>query len=160
MSFQELSDMRVTFGETKLNQKFIDVIEGDPKYTQWFAKKFKDSPKESHQAFLYFLQLYVEERKELESSPSTRQPMSKGLALKAKAKSQPMTKVTHETTSQGSWSDEDGPWDVMHEEPSLAVREELADTRRRMDSMENMMAQITQHLRLLTQGMPMSASEQ
>jgi hypothetical protein len=31
-SYEELSQMRISFGETKLNQKFIDVIEQDPKY--------------------------------------------------------------------------------------------------------------------------------
>ena len=70
MSYQELADMRVTFGEAKLNQKFIDVIEGDPKYTQWFARKYQNSQKESHRAFLYFLEIYVE-RKEMEKSLET-----------------------------------------------------------------------------------------
>jgi hypothetical protein len=75
MSYQELADMRITFGETKLNQKFITVIEEDPKYTQWFARKYQNSQKESHQAFLYFLQLYVE-RKELETEEIKPMPNS------------------------------------------------------------------------------------
>ena len=150
MSYQELADMRITFGETKVNQKFLEVIEGDPRYTQWFARKYRNSQKESHQAFLYFLQLYVE-RKELETSPKQSVMPQKGLCLKAKAKSRPSQMLPAETGSQGSWSESEMPWDVMNEESGAEIREELAETRRRMASMETTLAQITQHLRLLTQ---------
>lgn len=159
LSFQELSEMRVTFGEAKLNQKFIDVVEGDPKYTQWFARKYQNSQKESHQAFLYFLQLYVE-RKELEATSPKVGMKPKDLNLKPKAKVQPAPKRLPETGSQGSLSDEETPWDMMHEEPNLEIREEMADNRRRLESMESVLAQITHQLRFLTQAAAVASTEQ
>jgi hypothetical protein len=159
LSFQELSEMRVTFGEAKLNQKFIDVVEGDPKYTQWFARKYQNSQKESHQAFLYFLQLYVE-RKELEATSPKVGMKPKDLNLKPKAKVQPAPKRRQDTGSQGSLPDEETPWDMMHEEPNLEIREEMADNRRRLESMENVLAQITHQLRFLTQAAAVASTEQ
>lgn len=151
MSFEDLSQMRVSFGETKVNQTFLEVIEGDPKYVQWFAKKYQNSQKESHQAFLFFLSLYVE-RKELEKGLATpdRAPTSSHLQSKAKAK--PATKSPSEHGSQTSWSEGD-PWDVMQGEPMmpLPIQEEIEDNRRRLTNMEEALTQVTQQLQLLTQ---------
>ena len=69
-SYKELSQMRISFGETRLNQKFIDVIEQDHKYVKWFTKKYAESQKRAHQAFIYFISLYVE-RMELTQEGTT-----------------------------------------------------------------------------------------
>jgi hypothetical protein len=49
---------------------------------------------------------------------------------------------------------------MMHEEPNLEIREEMADNRRRLESMENVLAQITHQLRFLTQAAAVASTEQ
>ena len=152
MSFDDLSQMRVSFGETKVNQTFLEVIEGDPKYVQWFAKKYQNSQKESHQAFLFFLSLYVE-RKELEKGLETPRGAPTSSHLKSKAKAKPAVKNPSEHGSQASWSDQEDPWDVMQgaQMMPLPIQEEIEDNRRRLSNMEEALTQITQQLQLLTQ---------
>eukprot|EP00435_Cladocopium_sp_Y103_P036756 s2619_g9.t1 len=116
------------------------------RFVKTLAVRAKESQKEAHQAFLYFLSLYVE-RKELESEITPPIPESKGLHLKAKS-NKSMPKMPTGTSSPASWSEEETPWDVMHEEPNLETREEIADNRRRLSSMENALAQITQQLNI------------
>ena len=152
MSYADLSQMRISFGETKVNQTFLEVIEGDPKYVQWFAKKYQGSQKESHQAFLYFLNLYVE-RKELESENGIPQEVMPSSQLKSKAKAKPTPRLPMDQWSQGSWSEEETPWDAVAEDhhKTLQIQEEMAENTRRINNMENALMQITQQLQVLTQ---------
>jgi len=151
MSFAQLAEMRISFGESKLNEKFIAVVEQDPKYVQWFTKKYADSKKPSHQAFLYFIEIYVE-RMELEKGieesqvpKSTAQPM-----LSSKSKAAPRKAIDLE--SQGSWSDSEPskPWSVVQEENQI-IHEELSVQRDRITSMESSLSQIAQQLQSLMQ---------
>jgi hypothetical protein len=152
MSYADLSQMRISFGETKVNQTFLEVIEGDPKYVQWFAKKYHSSQKEAHQAFLYFLNLYVE-RKELESESGNLPTMVTTNHLKSKAKAKPSPRPPLDQTSQGSWSEDETPWDTMSadQQATRQIQNEMAMTSNRLDNMETALMQITQQLQALTQ---------
>ena len=65
MSFQQLSEVTISFGQTKVGQKYGAVIQSDPRYSRWFLGKYSDSPKMAHRTFVRFLNLWIE-RKELE----------------------------------------------------------------------------------------------
>ena len=60
MSYADLSEQRITFGEAKVNQRYIDVVQQDPKYVKWFTGKYQDSQKPGHRSFLFFINMYVE----------------------------------------------------------------------------------------------------
>ena len=143
-SYEELSQMRISFGETKLNQKFIDVIEQDPKYVKWFTKKYAESQKRSHQAFIYFINLYVERLELTQQGTSVESPKNQtmNLMLKPKAKSVPKPSVMPEEVS--SWSEDEL-------ERSWSVEDEVSQQGQRLNNMETAMSQIANQLQILTQ---------
>ena len=152
LSYEQLSQMRIAFGETKVNQTFLEVIEGDPKYVQWFARKYQDSKKEAHQAFLHFLDIYLE-RKEMERGLEQTVESPRRLHLQPKSKSRPAPRLPAEDGSPNSWIAETMPWEGPMDEHlvPLPVQEELDENRRRITNMENALVQISQQLQVLTQ---------
>ena len=148
MSYDQLAQMRVSFGESKVNQTFQEVVETDPKYVQWFIRKYGDSQKASHQPFLYFVNLYVE-RLELmqEKSPKGTHELPM-MGLKAKAK----TKKPIDLESEEGWSEPESgkPWSVVQEENSI-IQAELRTQKDRISNMESSLSQIAQQLQNLTQ---------
>ena len=151
MSFEQLSEMRIAFGETKVNQKFIDVIKEDPKYVQWFVRKYTGSKKTSHQPFLYFVELYVERQELLRDSPTskeTKEPVPTTFMTKSKA----AARKPIDLESHGSWSESEPskPWSVVQEE-NQAMQTELVHQRDRISNMENSLSQIAAQLQNLTQ---------
>ena len=143
MSFDQLSKMRIGFGEAKLNQKFIDVVTHDPKYTAWFVKKYEGSQKHAHQAFLYFISLYMERLELTQDDPVIKAPSS----LELRAKSKAARPVPEDLQSQDSWSDEDIA------EQTAQVKEELETQNQRLMTVENSLHMISQQLQALTQAM-------
>ena len=65
MSYEELGMLPIRFGDSKVGQKFQDVVKEDQKYCQSFIRKFSASSKPEHREFIHYLNMYVE-RKELE----------------------------------------------------------------------------------------------
>ena len=147
-SFDEMAQMTIAFGEAKVGQTYLEVIETDPKYVQMFTKKYAESTKSSHKSFLFFIQMYVE-RKELtqEHSRPRDVPAPKGMALKPKSRAMPP--MMSETASQGSWS-EDLDW-----EPEMPVMNplsvEVGQQNQRISAIEDSLAMISQQLQALLQ---------
>ena len=156
MTYEQLANQRISFGEAKLGQKFQDVVQQDPKYATWFIKKYETSQKPAHQSFVHFISQYVERQEmQLEAEPLA-QPNK--YELKAKAKAQPMRVQYPETpdnASQASWSEEDvsKPWSVIQEETSQRIQEEVMHQNGRIENMENALQQITHQLQALTHAM-------
>ena len=132
----------------QVNQTFQEVVETDPKYVQWFIRKYGDSQKASHQPFLYFVNLYVE-RLELmqEKSPKGTHELPT-MCLKAKSK----TKKPIDLESEEGWSEPESgkPWSVVQEENSI-IQVELITQKERISNMESSLSQIAQQLQNLTQ---------
>ena len=151
MSYEQLSQMQIAFGEAKVNQTFIHVIKDDPKYVAWFLKKYSDSKKAAHQPFLYFIQLYVE-RMELLQDRDPEMPVTEAQQIHLEPKSRAMPPRPDDALSQesGSASEHDKPWSLIQEENSV-TQGELSAQRERISNMENSLAQITQQLQTLTQ---------
>ena len=154
LSFEQLSEMRVAFGESKVNQRFVDVIQQDPKYVQWFVRKFAESKKAAHLPFLYFVELYTERLELTQETPRE----NKGEAPKyvgAKAKSKAAARNIIDLDSHGSWSESEPsepskPWSVVQEEQHV-IQEELSAQRTKISSIETSLSQITAQLQQLTQ---------
>eukprot|EP00435_Cladocopium_sp_Y103_P006845 s5108_g2.t1 len=160
MSYDQLANQRIAFGEAKLNQKFKEVVEQDPKYTAWFVKKYEGSQKHAHQMFLHFIDLYTER---LEMNLEA-EPLAQPAPMELRAKSKATRPENLEIGSQHSWSDEEGdskPWSVVQEENSALMKEEIVQQSSRIENMENALYQITQQLQALTQVManPSSSSK-
>jgi hypothetical protein len=143
-SYKELSQMRISFGETRLNQKFIDVIEQDHKYVKWFTKKYAESRKRAHQAFIYFISLYVERMELTQEGTTMASPRNQAMisTLKPKTKGAPKLSVVPEDIS--SWSEDEL-------DQSWSVADEVSQQGERLNNMEYTMSQIANQLQILTQ---------
>ena len=149
MSYDQLSKMRIAFGEAKVNQTYQEVLENDPKYVQWFVRKYGESKKEAHRAFLYFTNLYVERLELTQESPTTPEAGVTAVGTQAKSKATPRKPIDLE--SEESWSSgEDKPWSVVQEE-NVAIQGELSVQRERITHMESSLSQIMQQRQNLTQ---------
>ena len=140
MSYAELAELRITFGEAKVNQRYIDVVQQDPKYIKWFTQKYQKSEKLAHKTFLFFIQLYVE-RLELtqgkdhqDASPES----PKTTAPHAKSKSAPRP------AQNTAWSDEELS-------DSWSVDDQVTQQGHQLNAMESTLSQIAQQVQMLTQ---------
>ena len=142
MSYHQLANQRIAFGEAKLNHKFKDVTEQDPKYTAWFVKKYEGSQKQAHQVFLHFSRLYTERLEmTLESDP-----LSRPSTLELRAKSKAMHPEVPGDKSPHSWTDEEvesKPWSVLHEEASAMMKEEMIQQNGHRKCRERLAADLT-----------------
>eukprot|EP00435_Cladocopium_sp_Y103_P004762 s874_g1.t1 len=147
MSFEEIGKLTIRFGESKLGQAYKKVVDEDQKYCQWFLRKYAASEKEEHQEFIFYLNMCVE-RKELEmgmEEPAAPRPKAKGYP---KAKSGPAggspsimpTTCIDLETEEDTW-DQISTQDVMVEQRNS----------RRLDMIEDALAQVMGQLQILTQ---------
>jgi hypothetical protein len=154
-SYDELSRMTIAFGEAKVGQTYLEVIEKNPKYVQWFTKKYAESPKITHKSFLFFINLYVE-RKELmmDHVTSTQGPTPKAMALKPKSKAMPT--AVSEAEGLGSWSEDDVEWEE-ESQTSHQMVSEVNQQGQRISAIEDSLAVITHQLQSLLQLASVSA---
>lgn len=159
MSFEELSNLTITFGEAKVGQKFSKVIQEDPKYCQWFLTRWGQSPKLEHQKFTYFLNMWIEQQEANMNDalkPSAPSLSESGKSYpKAKAKS--LAKPSN-IDDFSDWEDMDKSWPdpVALEEVNATV---LNDNTQRIEKLESVMNQILVHIQQLTTNPPMRAGE-
>ena len=146
MSFQQLSEVTISFGQTKVGQKYGAVIQSDPRYCRWFLGKYSDSPKMAHRTFVRFLNLWIE-RKELEQEHGkTAQP-------KAAAKS----RATMEHGKNSPPSPSLGPIDLDLEEDAwdeisgmASEKNAVAVNSQRLDQVEEVLKHVLNQLQILT----------
>lgn len=154
MSIQELQEQTIKFGEAKLGQTYRKVVESDPRYCQWFLKKYGNSPKATHQEFVTFLSLWIE-RQELEqgTTPFTL-PNSKvngpHAGAKSKSSAKPKAKPNHPMPEEEVFEEDDfSQWedDISVVGSQVTIENQNAE---RLDKMENLMSQVLQQLQVLT----------
>ena len=138
MTFEELGQCQITFGQAKLGQTFQEVVEQDRRYTAWFVSKYATSEKICHRKFIRYVELFVEKAEVQKKTPQSKKM--------AKAKSAPHANMA-ETEPVPSSSEEepvqDGEtWDVI---------EHRALQDQRLESLEGAMGQIINQLQILTQ---------
>ena len=146
MSYEELGALVIRFGDAKLGQTYMTVVKEDPKYCQWFIRKYTSSSKEEHREFLYFLDLWVE-RQELELGHQTQ-----ALHPKAKAKSVAKGKAGLGTGSPSTIIDleeDDELWDQIATTESAIENQNAL----RLDQIEGSLTQMMSQLQLLTQAL-------
>eukprot|EP00435_Cladocopium_sp_Y103_P011722 s5018_g3.t1 len=146
MSYEELGALVIRFGDAKLGQTYMTVVKEDPKYCQWFIRKYASSSKEEHREFLYFLDLWVE-RQELELGHQTQAPHPK-----AKAKSVAKAKAGLGNGSPSTIIDleeDDELWDQIAATESAIENQNAL----RLDQIEGSLAQMMSQLQLLTQAL-------
>ena len=158
MSYDQLGQLRIAFGEAKVNQTYMEVVENDPKYVQGFVRKYGDSKKETHRSFLHFVSLYVERQELTQGVPTDFQSGSPSHGTQATSKAMPKKAIDLE--SEASWSSEEiKPWSVVQEE-NVALQGELNRQHDRISNMENSLTQIMSQLQSLTQIAMQNASSQ
>ena len=149
LSYDQLGSLQIRFGEAKLGQTYQQVVTEDPKYCQWFIRKFASSSKDEHREFLAFLDMWVE-RKELEMSKTgTTVPMAKA-KVQAKAKAGVVLGSPSLPSSEVIDLEEDEMWSqiMANEGPAPPVVEN--QNAQRLDVLEETLAQMMNQLQLLT----------
>ena len=147
-SYEENTKMNIAFGEAKVGQTYLEVIEKDPKYVQWFTKKYAESPKITHKSFLFFINLYVERKELMMDHVTPTQGTPKAMALKPKSKAMPT--VVSEAEGLGSWSEDDVEWEE-ESQTSHQMASEVNQQGQRISAIEDSLAVITHQLQSLLQ---------
>ena len=143
MSFAQLSQMTIKFGEAKIGKTYEEVLKTDPRYCQWFLKKYAQSEKPEHMEFAHYLALYVERQElmqEKDGSPKAQQP-----AAKAKAKSAAAMPMF----SEGSVIDleEEDLWDALTDQ---RLQQMEGHNSQRLDHLEGALSQLMGQIQNLT----------
>lgn len=144
LSFAELQDLTIKFGEKKIGQPYHQVVHDDPKYCQWFLRKYGQSEKPEHQEFIYFLNQWTER---MEMNVGNVEIKVKGTTSAASAKAKAMAGPPEISSSEET----DPEMEFVEKvKPKSSTRAELDATHERMDRMEEMMNQMMQHVQQLT----------
>lgn len=160
MSFDQLQNRTIRFGEAKLGQRYHEVVDSDPKYCKWFLNRWGNSDKPEHREFSYFLALWME-RMEMnlgtaEANTIVDKCMTQGMVdgsssppvrAKAKAKAKMPTGAASEVSIE-SWENCAG----IDEFQVLAERDYA--NQQRMDKLENVLTQVVQQLQQLSAQIP------
>jgi hypothetical protein len=144
MSYADLSEQRITFGEAKVNQRYIDVVQQDPKYVKWFTGKYQDSQKPGHRSFLFFINMYVERMELTQGTGQTESPSNSPVQKTLKAKSKSAPRASSPPIERSTWSDDELS-------RSWSVEDEVNQQGHRLNNMESTLAQIAQQMQVLTQ---------
>ena len=106
MSYAELSEQRITFGEAKVNQRYIDVVQQDPKYVKWFSGKYQDSQKPGHRSFLFFINIYVERMELTQGDRSDGVHSQQSCAEDSEGKVRERSSASSPPIERSDWSDD------------------------------------------------------
>jgi hypothetical protein len=144
MNMEQLGAMTIKFGDTKVGQTYQTVVTEDPKYCQWFLRKYATSEKTEHVEFIYFLSQWVD-RKELELGDSAKTPIAKAMP---KAKTGTASGKAVRTSMECiDLEEEEESWDPVLGSTTSIKEEQNAQ---RLDQIENVLAQVMQQLQVLT----------
>lgn len=152
MSFQQLQDMPIRFGQSKRGMPFHEVVHTDPGYCQWFLRSWGDSKKAEHVEFIYYLRLYVE-----------RMELVNGLEMEEEEETKPRSPVTTSREKmpvpkqKAKAAPSTTSWEAIDQEED---KEERAMLNHRMNHMETVLSQIVQQLQHLTVQSQASAQPQ
>ena len=156
MSYEELSNQIILFGEAKKGQKFGEIVMKDPAYCRSFLKKWGTSPKAEHRMFTYFLNLWVE-RKELTLGIDPEAPGSSvvdsSVCPKAKAKAKSGGKSSMPPLPIDLELDEEEGWDRMSQNPVPSKEDENA---KRLDQLEGVLSEVIVQMKALSQHLSVS----
>ena len=144
MSMEQLGALTIKFGDTKVGQTYQTMVTEDPKYCQWFLRKYANSEKPEHVEFIYFLSLWVD-RKEQELGDHAKIPTTKAMPM-AKTGTASGKVVRAPTECIDLEEEEDSCAPVM--ESATSIKEE--QNAQRLDQIENVLAQVMQQLQVLT----------
>ena len=61
LDFDALGKLKVSFGKTKKGMSFLQAVESDPGWTKWCTDHLVGTGKAEHEAFLIFVDKYVEQ---------------------------------------------------------------------------------------------------
>ena len=143
MSIEELSMVKINFGDAKRGQTFQEVLQTDPKYVSWFLSRYQDSTKHSHKMFVSYLRrcIETEETNRGVTVTQTRGPTKGYPKAKAGSASRPAT-----PEESAVWMNE-GMWDTVEEEHENHLRDlAIEQQNQRISQMENTLQQILQAL--------------
>ena len=143
MTLEELSIVKINFGEAKRGQTFREVLQSDPKYVSWVLSRYQESTKHSHKMFVSYLRRCIEAEEDNRgvTSDQPRVPTKGYPKAKAGMTSRPAT------TEENTVGLTEGMWDMVEEDHENHLRDAAIEQQnQRITQMEQMMQQLLQVL--------------
>lgn len=157
LSFDELQNRVIRFGEAKVGQKYHEIVNWDPGYCKWFLRKYGDSEKEEHKEFSYFLSLWIErmetnlEWEKERNIVHQRTPSGKEGGKKSMDKKKDKARASSPAASWDVFSDPDCDLDQQAKE----IQDyELKMTNARLDRLENAVLQMVHQVQQMSGNAP------
>jgi hypothetical protein len=145
MQLPQLSEMTIAFGQTKLGQKYGEVINTDPRYCRWFLGKYGDSKKMEHRTFVRFLNPWIDQKEQEQEQPT--QPSAKAMAKGRPSPDHGRQSPPSPTLDPIDLDDEE-TWDEIQMSRSEKHAEEV--NAHRLDQVEEVLNHVLTQLQLLT----------
>eukprot|EP00435_Cladocopium_sp_Y103_P008313 s4904_g2.t1 len=150
MPLEELANERISFGKTKVGQKFVDVFE-DNQWTDWFVGTYEKSPKIQHQMFVQYVlkrldQEIIEDKAAKKNAKSEKM---KDYRATASAESDVWDQIS-ETAPVSEFEMPNVMKVQQVEEQVLNLSMENKNLASRLTNMEMAMQEVLQHVRRLS----------
>lgn len=144
MTIEELSMMKITFGEAKRGQTYREVLQTDPKYVSWFLSRYQDSSKPAHKAFVSYLRRCIEEE---ETNRGVTMDVPQVTSTKGYPKAKASSALRPASTEENAVWLSEGMWDVVEEDHENHLRDlTIEHQNHRLDQLESTLQAILQVL--------------
>ncbi|CAE7230274.1 RE1, partial [Symbiodinium sp. CCMP2456] len=141
MSLEQLGELKIDFGRTMSGRTYMDVAINEQAWSKWIIEHMAKSTKKEHQAFLRFMERYVEEAEGVEASLMDALEASEP----GRATARPKIAAKKGTTSRAAASSDMGPetWDLANDrERDSALDHQVTAPSTRVNQMESVMQQV------------------
>ena len=140
MTMEQLSQSKVEFGKSKLNQTFAEAFQ-DQQWTMFIVKNYEKSSKPEHRKFLHYVDMMV------------KGPDPVGRKTCVKSKSKPPTSASASTKPAPDvqeFEEMSEPWEIPDAEMIASLHGHQVELFQRMYTIENTLKQVVDHLQALT----------
>ncbi|CAE7220336.1 unnamed protein product, partial [Symbiodinium sp. CCMP2456] len=141
MSLEQLGELKIDFGRTMSGRTYMDVAINEQAWSKWIIEHMAKSTKKEHQAFLRFMERYVEEAEGVEASLLDALEASEP----GRAAARPKIAAKKGTASRAAASSDTGPetWDLVNDrERDSALDHQVTVLSTRVNQMESVMQQV------------------
>lgn len=143
MSLQELGKCKIQFGKAKKDMTFDQLMKDDPKYVQWFLRKYENQGVASHQPFLRFVKLFIEDKESKKETTSAASGTQK----------KETTPIEIDLSSDSDWSEANALQTAGKMKPPLsaALQGEVETQNLRISNIEVTMNSLVNQVQAMTE---------
>lgn len=144
-SLTELAKWKIRFGQAKKNMTFEQLMTEDPKYVQWFLKKYETKGIPGHQPFLRYVHLYLEHQEKQKGSQKIPVPETK--------KTQGAIEI--DLSSESEWSEANTfqPPGRSNDKKAIALQGEMENQNMRINNIEQVVNSLASQMSQMTEAL-------